>query len=797
MFDDMGSDALRCINGLVDSMSFSEKVGQLNQRLYGWKCVERRGSKLVVTDYLKREIDRWGGLGWLYGLFRADPWSGRSWSNGIRPEERAEVAAMVQDVVRARGAHGVGVLLSEEAPHGHQALGGTVLPVNLALGATRDPDLVCEAQSAVASELALSGVHVALVSGFDIARDPRWGRCEECYGEDPHLAALMCKASVEGMQGCHRSRVGRGGIAVVMKHLAGQGEAIGGRNGQSAIIGERDLREIHLPPVAAAVHAGVVGVMAAYNDIDGVPCCANPKLLRTYLRDELGFDGVVMADGLAVDRLKGITGSYAAAGRVALRSGVDVSLWDRGFALLAEDDVDERCRVLVDASLRRVLELKAKFGLLPNMEGNVQVDRLEDTDAVHVVDGFCEDGLEEVEVSTDSSFVGKVADLQCAMAKTEELSRRLAEESLVELSGDPACVASRGDGPIVVTGPLADDTDCFLGDYTAPLPDGHRTTVYRELRRMWRGKRRVVLCGWSADENSGMDEQQEGCRGIPLSAEDLETLASASVVVQVVGGTSIRSYAEDFDANGAAGDAAASTATGGEGVDEACVDLPWHQDDMIRVVRHATTAPIVSVVVSGRAQVLDTLRRYSDRVIWAGYGGPWGPAAVAHAVCSEHDECGGRLPVTLPRVSGAVPLHYNDRQPAVGVYKDVPDPVLYGYGTGAPLSALSFESADVHADGDDWVIVLHLRNAGGNGGVRHGSLTLYAKHGGGCATPRLREQVASAFVRVPVVPQAVVVTMRVPRSVLFPDGGADAARLWLEGLSGSVEVGRVRADDMA
>ena len=357
---------VQSIDALMGAMSFTEKVGQLNQRLLGWKALTRDGAgRLVVTDEFKREIDRWGGLGVLYGLFRADPWSGQHWGNGIRPEERPEAIRLVQEAVLIRSAHGIGALLSEEAPHGHQALGGTILPTNLAMGATFDPEAVRQAQEAVAAELAASGVHIALVSGLDMARDPRWGRCEECFGEDPLMASRMCEAIVAGMQGENRSRVGRGGVAVVLKHLAAQGEAVGGRNGQSAIIGTHDLHEIHLPPVVAGVKAGALGFMAAYNDIDSVPCCASPWLLQEYLRDELGFDGIVMADGLAVDRLVDMAGSIPASGRAALLAGVDVSLWDQGFASLERYADDEAVVAAVDRSLRRVLELKAMFGLLP------------------------------------------------------------------------------------------------------------------------------------------------------------------------------------------------------------------------------------------------------------------------------------------------------------------------------------------------------------------------------------------------------------------------------------------------
>ena len=451
------------VDRLIDSMSFTQKVGQLNQRLLGWKSVERNAAgRLVASDELKQEIDRWGGLGTLYGLLRADPWSGQHWGNGIRPEERTEAIAVVQQTVLERGAHGIGVLLSEEAPHGHQALGGTVLPTNLGLGATFDPQGVQEAEAAVAAELAASGIHIALVSGLDIARDPRWGRCEECFGEDPLMAARMCEAIVTGMQGEHRSKVGHGGVAVVLKHLAAQGEAVGGRNGQSALLGPHDLHEIHLPPVAAGVRAGALGFMAAYNDIDSVPCCANPWLLKDYLRDQLGFDGIVMADGLAVDRLEDMAGSIPAAGRAALLAGVDVSLWDEGFTRLEEYADDEQVVAAVDTALRRVLELKAMFGLLP------------------------EDGADTAAIAMPSADA-----IAQATADGREQAKRMAREAITLINdGQSAAtlddirsvIADAQAGPVIVAGPFADDFGCFLGDYTAPLPADEQSSVDRGIR---------------------------------------------------------------------------------------------------------------------------------------------------------------------------------------------------------------------------------------------------------------------------------------------------------------------------
>lgn len=685
------------VDRLIDSMSFTQKVGQLNQRLFGWKSVERNAAgRLVASDELKQEIDRWGGLGALYGLLRADPWSGQHWGNGIRPEERPEAVAVVQQTVLERGAHGIGVLLSEEAPHGHQALGGAVLPTNLGLGATFDSQGVQEAEAAVAAELAASGIHIALVSGLDIARDPRWGRCEECFGEDPLMAARMCEAIVTGMQGEHRSKVGHGGVAVVLKHLAAQGEAVGGRNGQSAVLGPHDLHEIHLPPVAAGVRAGALGFMAAYNDIDSVPCCANPWLLKDYLRDQLGFDGIVMADGLAVDRLEDMAGSIPAAGRAALLAGVDVSLWDEGFARLEEYVDDEQVAAAVDTALRRVLELKAMFGLLPEDGADTAAIAMPDADAIAQ-----------------------------ATADGREQAKRMAREAITLINDGRSAVtldSIRGvltdaqAGPVIVAGPFADDFGCFLGDYTAPLPADEQSSIYRQLVARL-GKDRVCLAAKPSDVSA-------------------DRWTSAAAVVFVCGSTSERSYDSEFDDNGAAKAVAEYGATCGEGVDLSDIRLPWHQDEMLDEVVALTTAPVVSVVVCGRAHVLTHVIGQSAVTIWVGYAGQYGPQAVADVLI---DGAGlpGRLPVTLPAHPAAIPVRYNDRQSAAHVYKDAAEPVLreFGYGAGS-LAGVTFSG--MHADAEsraNEVLVQVTAHAGDH--KTAGSVNLFAHVSGGRRIPRL------------------------------------------------------------
>ena len=176
----------------------------------------------------------------------------------------------VQRYVLEHSRLGIPVMMSSECPHGHQALDGYLLPVNLLAGATFDPAMVRAAYRVSGRQLQNMGVDLALMSMLDVLRDPRWGRSEECYSEDPYLSARMAEAAVIGMQ--------ESGPEVVAKHFAAQGEGTGGVNASAARIGERELREIHFPPAAAAIKAGAKGIMAAYNEIDGVYCHGNPWL---------------------------------------------------------------------------------------------------------------------------------------------------------------------------------------------------------------------------------------------------------------------------------------------------------------------------------------------------------------------------------------------------------------------------------------------------------------------------------------------------------------------------------------
>ncbi|MGK5697927.1 glycoside hydrolase family 3 N-terminal domain-containing protein [Streptomyces sp. URMC 128] len=620
-------------------MTLREKAGQLNQRMYGWDAYRRTpDGGFELTDGLYAETERFAGLGALYGLLRADAWSGVDHATGSGAEDGAELAHLVQRHVVERSRLGIPALFVEEVPHGHMALDGTVLPVNLAVGATWDPGLYERAAAHAAAELRARGGHVALVSALDIARDPRWGRTEECFGEDPYLAARLTEALVRGMQGAPAAYFPADKAPVVLKHFAGQGATVGGRNSAESELGLRELHEIHLPAARAGVRAGAAAVMAAYNEVDGLPCSGNRALLRELLREHWGFQGLVMADGLAVDRLARITGDKVSAGALALDSGVDLSLWDEGFTHL--ETAVERGLVseaALDEAVARVLRLKFRLGLFEQPYRTCPLP---------------------------PPAVGR--DLSTAVARAAVTLLRN-DHGVLPMS--PATVSR-----IAVLGPHADTVAHQLGDYTAPQQPGTGTSVLDGLRKL---------------APAGIDVRH--ARGCALTGGDLsgipEAIAQAAAcdaAVLVLGGSSARSAGTGFDANGAAR-TAVSDMTCGEGVDLAGLRLGEAQYALLDAVV-ATGTPTVVVLIQGRPHVVpDT----AAALVTAWYPGPWGGEAIAEVLLGLAEPV-GRLPVSVPRSAAQLPVHYNHKDTEYGGYVDDSAEPLHSFGHGLSYTSFAY-----------------------------------------------------------------------------------------------------------
>ncbi|PZF89063.1 beta-glucosidase [Listeria ivanovii] len=625
------------VEDLLSRMTLAEKCGQLNQRMYGWDAFSRNGDVFQITDKFKEEVARFEGIGALYGLFRADPWSKMNKETGISRANSAKVANMVQRYVMENTRLGVPVLLAEEVPHGHQALGSESYPVNLARAASFHPELQQQVAEAIAEEISDKGVHLALASALDILRDPRWGRAEECYGEDPYLAAELTAAITEGFQKS-------GKIAVVLKHFAAQGEPVGGHNSGPVSIGVRELREIFLEPLRAGITKGALGVMAAYNEIDGVPCHANKELLTTILREEMGFGGIVMADGCALDRLLKLNPDPKKAAKMAIEAGVDLSLWDEVFPFLEESVAAGILNeTIVDQAVRRILQVKFQLGLFENPYVEEKVP--------------------------------------AASANWKKLNLQAAREGICLLKNDAMTLPLKGKRKrLAIVGPNADTLYNQLGDYTAPQNKEDCVTVLAGLKS-------IVPKEWELLLEKGSDIREAVAGGIS-KAEELAGKADA--IVLVLGGSSARNFNMEFQSNGAVSSKGPNM-DAGENVDVADIALPEVQLALFRAMKR-TKKPVIVVMIQGRPIAIPEISKEADALLTAFYPGSVGGTAIAEVLVGKYNPS-GKLPVSIPVSSGRIPVYYN--QKAVEYkedYFDLTGKPLYPFGYGLSYSEFSYRN---------------------------------------------------------------------------------------------------------
>ena len=693
---------------LISRMTLREKIGQLTQRLYGFGIYRREGEEIFFDREFTGEVERYSGLGTLYGLHRADPWSGKDFDTGLTGVLSVKARNQVQKYVLEHSRLGIPVLFSSECPHGHQALDGYLLPVNLASGCTFSPELLREAAKVSGRQLRSMGVDLALVSALDVLRDPRWGRSEECFGEDPYLASRMAEAVVEGIQSQ--------GVDMVAKHMCAQGETTGGVNASAARVGGRELREIHLPPVKACVDAGVTGFMAAYNEIDGVYCHGNHWLLTDLLRGEYGFEGFVMSDGVAIDQLDAVTGDRTASGALALNAGVDMGLWDTGFQRLEEavqrnlTEVDR-----IDEAVKRILTVKFRRGL-----------------------------FEQPYVPETEEYCGYTHEIY-PQGKT------LTEHSLVLLKNREGMLPLDKGRPLKLglVGPNADSIYNQLGDYTPPVRPEAGITVKRGLEEHLRGTPVELVV-------------HPGC---PMFAEDpamleeaLAAVADCDVVIAAVGGTSSRfAQVGEFDTNGAVLCQSAVTMDCGENVDDCHLRLPGGQLALLEGLK-AAGKRVVTALIGGRPYEMARIEEQSDALLCCFYPGLTGGEALAKLLFGDAEPA-GRLSVSLPDHVGQLPVYYNAKDSyRPGAYYNASRP-RFGFGCGLSYTAFGWEP--VHASAEE--VTFRVSNTGSRPGWVVPQLYLHRTQG--IVTSRIRQ--LCGFRKLLLVPgETRTVTIPIPEEAL-------------------------------
>lgn len=621
------------IEKIVKEMTLKEKVGQLNQHLYGWQCYQKVNGKYELTDLFKEHVKEYGGVGAIYGILRADAWSQINRENGISREDSKIVITMIQEYIKKHSRFEIPALISEECVHGHMALGAPVFPTNLAMGMTWNPDLMERITHNVSQELAAKGGNLALFTGFDVLRDPRWGRSEECFSEDAYLTSCMTSAAVHGFQ------KEKNGVAVVVKHLCAQGGCVGGHNSDAALIGPRELREIHLPPVKAAIDAGAKAVMAAYNEIDGIPCHINKALLFETLKKEYDFSGIVMADGCALDRLLLLDDDILKVGSLALKAGVDLSLWDNVYlrldeaikqGYLTEEELDQ--------AVLRVLRLKEELGLWE-------------------------------ELNTYS------------LPEASDLLLQAARECQVLLKNNDSLLPLSSKQKIAVIGPNANHYLNQLGDYTAYQNKSDIVTVYDGICQK--------------TEISPIYVQGCSIRGRKFDIEPaLVAAKAADIVILVLGGNSTRLYQDTFENNGAVKANQENQMNCGENIDLASLELEGYQNELLLALKEVNPH-IVTVLIQGRPHVINTVLKHSQAVLASFYPGSRGGEGIADVLFGDYNPS-GHLSVSIPQHVGQLPCYYiHKHNGAQKDYVDMPGEALLPFGYGLSYSQFIYRDIKV------------------------------------------------------------------------------------------------------
>jgi beta-glucosidase len=594
-------------------------------------------------------------------------------STNLPPAEVAAATNAIQRYLVEQTPHGIPAIVHEETLHGLLATDAPCFQQSIGAAAAWDPELVEAVAGTLRRRMVATGSRHALGPVLDIARDPRWGRIEETYGEDPYLAAELGAAYVRGIQGPDLAD----GVAATGKHLVGHGLAEGGLNQAPVHIGRRELRDEQLFAFETAVRAnGLASVMPAYCDVDGVPCHASGELLTTILRDEWGFDGVVSSDYTGIQMLStlhAMTDDLAVAASLALRAGVDQELPTTaayGEPLRRAVELGLVDMAVVDDCVARVLRLKFRLGL------------------------FERPYVEPLGPPT----------LEPLAADEERLGRELARRSIVLVENDGVLPLDPGPGTIAVIGPIADSARDLLGDYAHML---HIQTLL-EMRA------KDNAFGFAIRDRFGPDvvRHARGCGiqdGTDAELEEAVAVAAdADVAVLFLGERS----------------GLTTDATTGEFRDRRDLGLIGRQQELLeRVV--ATGTPVVLVLVSGRPLAIEWAAAHCQAIVLAWVPGDHGPDAIADVLAGDVNP-GGKLPVTIPRHVGQVPITYRHhpsggRSNWKGDYVDGPVAPLWPFGHGRTyttfeLTNLQLDRATLPTDGGSAVVSAEVANVGARAG---------------------------------------------------------------------------------
>lgn len=597
-------------------------------------------------------------------------------STGLHPRESAELMNAIQRVAVERTRLGIPIFVHEESVGGFLHRDATVFPHGIGLAATWNPALVGQVAGVIREQMLAVGARLGLAPVLDVARDPRWGRVEESYGEDPVLSGTLGTAYVRGLQTDDL----RHGVVATGKHFLGYAMSEGGRNWNPVHMGPRELREVYAEPFAAAIRdAGLGAIMNSYASIDGVPCAGSAAILTEMLRGELGFEGAVVADYWSIPQLvrfHRVAANRGAAARLALSAGLDMELPETeyyGEPLKGEVEAGRLPQAVVDTAARRVLRMKFQLGLFENP----YVD-------------------------------AEAATAKFQTSEQRDLARQVVGESVILLANDGVLPLAPQIKRVAVIGPGADDERLLQGDYHYPAhleiiylakeqasnPDnligdedltpsaggayapgpyftphvtplaGLRSTLASDVELLY-----AKGCDVLGDDRSGFDAAVQAAQ-------------SAEVAIVVVAGKS----------------GLHRPVTVGEANDAADLALTGVQSELVEAVA-ATGTPLVVVVLSGRIHSLQREAGQANALVQLFPPGEEGGNGLADVLTGRVSPS-GRLPVSLPRSVGQVPVYASYRAGGgramfFGDYTDSPTTPLFPFGHGLSYTSFGYEQLTV------------------------------------------------------------------------------------------------------
>jgi beta-glucosidase len=563
------------------------------------------------------------------------------------PREMAEFTNAIQKWLKENTRLGIPILFHEECLHGHAAPRATSYPQAIALASTWDPALVHDVFASIAAEVRARGAQECLAPVLDLARDPRWGRTEETYGEDPYLVSRIGVAAIHGYQGAG-PYLDKSHVFATAKHFAVHGQPEAGTNAAPGNYSERVIREYFLKPFEAAVREGhVATVMPSYNEIDGIPSHSNLQLLTGILREEWGFNGVVVSDYFGIDELRKlhhIVGNKEDAARMALEAGVDMELPfpDAYTSLIAQVEAGRIAEASVDRSVARVLRMKFLAGLFD--------------------DPFA-----------DPAAAEKITN----SVEHQQLALKAAHEAIILLKNQNNVLPlEKGKYKrIAVIGPNA--AELHLGGYSDK--PGRGVSVLQGIKEKVGSTGEVVYAlgckitetepDWNADKVVLGDAALNAKR----IQEAVKVVQKADIAILVLGEneqTSREAWAVEHPG------------------DRDNLDLLGNQDDLVKAVV-ATGKPVVVFLLHGRPNSINTIAESAPAILDGWYLGQETGTAVADVLFGDYNP-GGKLPITVPRSTGQLPDYYYQKPSGKREYLGSTTKPLFPFGWGLSYSTFKY-----------------------------------------------------------------------------------------------------------